>query len=158
MWRTRVRPLIEAVGAVAVVVSVLFLAVQIKSSNDIAEAAIRYDLLMANNEWQDLVASDDDLGELLDRLRDAEIELSGGDRERARAIAYRLANQWAAVHAAYAMGQIPRWVFDGYSVDVSSRIDLYPGLVPFFRGYLIEYPHMQDLEIFAAVVDATGLR
>jgi hypothetical protein len=66
------------VVVVVVVVSLGFLALQVKQGNDIAQANMRHALIVANNIFHDLVIADAELGELLGRMGAANAEFADG--------------------------------------------------------------------------------
>ena len=158
MEKGGVRAAAEAIGILAVVASLGFLALQVKQGNDIAQANMRYGLLMAHNEFHDLVVADAEVGELLSRMRDSESEFTDGERERVGAIANRMFNQWNAVHGAYVTGQIPQSVYDNLSASVPRVMSLYPAAIPFFEELLAAYPGVRDYPIHAPLVQQLGLR
>ena len=158
MEKASVRAAAEAIGIVAVVVSLGFLGLQVKQGNDIAQANMRYDLLMAHNEFHDLVVSDAEVGVLLSRMGDPESEFTRGETERVRAIANRMFNQWNAIHGAYVTGQIPQAVYENLSAPVPPVMSLYPAAIPFWAELLAAYPGVQDYPIQAPLVRHLGVR
>ena len=135
------------VVVVVVVVSLGFLALQVKQGNDIAQANMRHALIVANNIFHDLVIADAELGELLGRMGAANAEFADGKTQQVRAISNRLFNQWNAIHGAYTTGQIPQSVYDNWSAGVPSIMTQYPALIPFFAQLLESFPGVQGYPI-----------
>jgi len=158
MDKAKMRAVAEAIGIVAVVASLGFLGLEVKQGNDIAQANMRYDLLMAHNEFHDLVLVESEVAALLSRLGDADAEFSDTETERVRALANRMFNQWNAIHGAYITGQIPQSVYDNLSGTVPRVMSLYPAAIPFWVELLAAYPGVQDYPIQSPLVEHLGLR
>ena len=149
MEKGRLRAVAEATGIVAVVVSLGFLGLQVKQGNDIAQANMRYDLLMAHNAFHDLVLAESEVAALLSRMGDSDAAFTDPETERVRALANRMFNQWNAIHGAYVTGQIPQTVYDNLSGSVPRVMSLYPAAIPFWTDLLVAYPGVQDYPILA---------
>jgi len=126
------RVLIEALGALSVVLSLAFVALQIKQSTDQARAEVAYDLQESFNGFHDLVAGDAELGSIVARARvGTDPALTPAEHARAFSLAFRLFNTWVAVQVAYDNDLISDAAFEGYQADVASAVSGLPG----FRGY-----------------------
>ena len=149
----RVRTLIEGFGVLSVVVSLVFVAIQINQSNAQARAAVAYDLHESFNGYHDLVASDAELGAIVSQVMiDASHDLTPSESARAFSLAVRLLNTWLSVQAAFDRGLIEEPVFAGYQADVAAAVRGLPGFMPYWTGMIEERPGLGGALILAPIV------
>ena len=137
----------ELVGAIAVVTTIGYLAVQIRQTNKAAESDTLNELHNKFNELNALLLNNSELHALLTK-KDA---LSDFEKERVYTFANMQANIWINVQNAYDNGQINRTLFDGMSNDVSFTVERFPNIRPFFDDWLNAYPEVKHFEIFSGL-------
>lgn len=151
--RPSVRTAAEVVGVVAVVVSVVFLAVQVQQANQQARVSFAHDLQASYNSWHDLLISVPGAADLLmSSLPDT--ALTAGEVRQRRSLIVYLFNIWMTVHTAWENGLVSDPQYDGYTNDVRGMTDN-----PVAVGIMLElidhrYPEAQHFPIFAPVQEA----
>ncbi len=73
MKRPTIRTATEAAGIVALLASLIFLAMEISQSNKIAIASIQYDILSDYNEYHRQVLVDPEVAEFVAKLKNADV-------------------------------------------------------------------------------------
>ena len=80
----------ELTGLAAVVVSVLFLAAQVKQGNEVARATVAYELANMFNDYHDLVIGDPQVADLLVRMTSDTGEFTEVEQRQIQSKANRL--------------------------------------------------------------------
>ena len=130
------KQIVEFVGIGAVVLSVLFLAYEIRQSNRIATGTVEAELRAISLETNRAVLDISDETELLHKLVSANIELSPTEVAKARMLARLFVNLWEAADTAFTNGLISDLTHELFISDIGVHFDEYPGLVPYF-AYLL---------------------
>lgn len=146
--RARWRLVLEVVGIISVVISVVFLALQVRQGNQVARATVQYELMSSWNEFHDLIIGDSATAKLLIRMADTTTEFTAAERRQIVSIANRLFNTWTAVHHAYENGLIDRETYESMSSDIPRAIGNFPVAVPIWRTLVETYPISKEWEIF----------
>ena len=146
----------EAAGIIAILISLVLLAIEINQSNKIAQASIEYDILSNYNEYNRQVLADPELADFVARLKIADdVALSPGDQVRAHSFVTIFLNIWVAVHTAHENGQLTDDSYQAYLEDVRSKVLTYPGAVPYFRESVQTSPSVRQFEIFQPIFEAS---
>jgi hypothetical protein len=134
------RQLIEIVGVTAVVVSLLLVALELSQTNSIAIASMEYELRDNYSSINELVLSDRDVAELLNKAKDPAYQVSDIERVQAYEYVARYSNVWAAVESAYDQGMLTE---ESYTelLDEAIRFSVfqYPALHDLWREELENY-------------------
>ncbi|MGR8950687.1 MAG: hypothetical protein ACU84Q_21810 [Gammaproteobacteria bacterium] len=141
----------EIVGAIAVVVTLIYLAKQIKQSVGMARASQNRTLLESYEGINDIVLSNTHIA---DALKAAENPDRGNDRPDSvifRHLGYRWINVWVSAQMSFDNGQISKTEYEFYKDDFKNIVDLYPGMMPYVIEELRRYPSVARTEIFAPV-------
>ena len=145
----------ELLGTVTVVISVLYLAAQVKQSNKQSATNSGTDVLGEMNKLQEFVFSDPNGATLLVKLRTSE-ELSPEEEVKAHVIADRALNTWYSGQQSYLNGIMTVELFADIKDDAKRFIQTYPSL----RGPMIEilghYEGARKLEIFQHLFESDG--
>lgn len=138
----------EFFGGIVVVVSVVYLALQLRHANNIARFNSSHQLQVRFNETNDHLLADESLRELLakDGL------LTADDEERLYVFANFVGNIWISVQEARNHHQIEENLFQGMCNDVDVALQRWPNLRAPVQLWLSRYPQVQDFEIFDAVL------
>jgi hypothetical protein len=141
----------EIVGAVAVVLTLLYLAKQIKHSVGMARATQNRVLHESYEGINDLVLSNPHIA---DALKSAENPERGNNRPDSvvfRHLCYRWINVWVSAQVSFDNGVISADEYEFYKDDFKNIADLYPSLMPYVIEELRRYPSIAMSEIFSPV-------
>jgi hypothetical protein len=148
-----VRAAVEVVGVASVVLSVVFLAMQVQQANQQARVSYAHDLQASYNGWHELLISVPGAADLLmSSMPDS--ALTPGEARRRRSLIVYLFNIWMTVHTAWENGLISDLDYEGYTNDVRSMTE-HPVAVGIMRDLLDHrYPEAQSFPIFAPAREA----
>jgi hypothetical protein len=155
MTDRKVRGFIEGVGLVAVVVSVLFLAMQVRQANQIARAETSREIIALFNEFHDVVLSEPEVAQLLVALTSASPELTPTQAVQARHLATRFVNAYNSVHDAHVEGLANDEMHDAYAASIVAYMEEYPGLAPYLRDRAAMLPGVGERPLFAPLFEGT---
>ena len=124
----------EFVGAIAVVVTLVYLARQIRQNTDATRATLDCAIRSDFNRLHELVMSNPDALDLLNRLGDPSVDY------QAKAFANWWLNRFSNVETALNADILPREEFDAWQADFARQLELFPGMVPHMQEQLSHYP------------------
>ena len=143
----------EGLGVLSVVLSLAFVALQIKQSNEQARAAMSYQISESYTGLHDLVAGDGELAEIVVRFGQPDPEFTPVEGQRAVSVAIRLLNTWLSVQSAYDNGLLTDEQFALYRGDVAVMVAGWPGVVPMWASVIETRPSIAELTILAPIVE-----
>ncbi len=147
--RERLKDLTELVGVIAIIASLLFLAYEIRQSNQIARSTISYELGNNYSEINEIVWTDPDVAALHVRVRDPEYVPTEIEEEMLLAEARRYMNVWGAIENAYRNGHQTREQLDVMLDDVEVVLTRLPAARPSWIRELDNHPGLQSYEFYA---------
>ena len=149
------RTVAEVAGIIALLASLVFLAMEIKQSNSIAVASIQYSIISDYNEYHRQVLSDPEMAEFVARMEvDDSTAFSPADEMRAHSFATQFINLWFVIQTAYDNGQLPEENFRAYVEDAAHMLRRYPRAVPYFKASILSTPSLHHLAIFQPIFQA----
>ena len=128
----------EIIGASAVVVSLIFVGIELSQSNTIAGRESRSEIAALFANVNQLTFEDPTLSSLKVKLRSQHPDLTNEEAEQAFSLAGIYANTWGAANSAVAAGMVPPEIVEIWAGEVSLVFRNYPGICPFFRSYMFE--------------------
>ena len=143
----------EIVGALAVVLTLAYLAKQIKQSVRTSHASTNRELQVAFEGINDLVLSNPHLSDLLKSIEGRTSRQDRPDSVLLRHLTYRWTNVWISAEVAFTHGQLSREDFELYKQDFKNILSLYPAVIDVLIEELAVYPVMHKYEIFAPIQD-----
>ena len=157
MKNTRAR-IFEAIGVGAVVVSLLFVAYEIRQANRIAIGTTSYEMSRNYMSLNELILANPEVAALLANRDSVDFEPSPTQKTQLQAFAHRLLNQWTATEEAYDRGLVSERSYqialdDVASVAGNSKILLPAFKVSFERYDLSEYDVLEPLIV---AIEAEG--
>ncbi len=159
MKRPTIRTAAEAVGIIALLASLVFLALEINQSNKIALASVQYDILSDFNEYHRQVLADPEVAEFISKLEYTDdTALSPAEEARAHAFVTIFVNLWYAIQTAHDNGQLTDGDFQIYVEDARHALRRYPRAVPYFKASVESAPSLHDVEIFRPIFEANESR
>jgi hypothetical protein len=150
--KSRLRTVVEIVGVVSVVLSVLFLAIQVQQANKQARMSFALDLQASYNGWHELLIAAPGAADLLMATLPDSAFTPGEIRRRRSLVAY-LFNVWATIHKAWEHDLISDLEYEGYANDARTIV-ANPWAVDIVRDMMDRYPAARDYPIFAPIRDA----
>lgn len=139
----------EILGAVAVFVSLFYLALQIRRSNLQSRAAMVQSLSAEFAKSNDAVSLSSDLADLFAKSAREE-PLTDSERWRLQSLMNRNLNTYLAVQKAYDSGQLDQDYFDTICDDIR-RMSKSPGWATALKEILEHFPNERDKEIFRSL-------
>ena len=131
--------LVEIIGLVSVVASLLFVAFELQQANRIAIGTTEQELLQNYNSLNQLTLENNEIRALVSKLRSGS-ELSQDERGRAVSYAFTLNAVWLATEVAYSQGLVTEDFYQDLLLDVQANVGNLPGLtyacdIVISRGY-----------------------
>jgi len=120
--------LVEVVGVLAVVLSLLFVAFELQQSNRIAIGTAEYELLRDGNTVNQLIIENADLRTVMSKVRLSVSELTPDERAQVITYAFTQYSYWVAVLAAHEQSLVSDTFMSGTIVDVESNVQNTPGM------------------------------
>jgi hypothetical protein len=146
-----IRATVEIVGILSVVLSVVFLALQVQQGNQQARVSFAHDLQDSYNGWHELLVGVPGAADLLmSPLPDS--ALTPGQIRQRRSLIVYLFNIWMTVHAAWQNELISDIEYEGYTNDVRPML-ANPVALDVMQDLLERYPGARDYPIFASLRD-----
>jgi hypothetical protein len=145
----------DVLGAIAVVVTLLYLAKQIIQTNQVAKAAVARELQDKYTDFYALVATNSEIQELVTSLRDPNyVAQSPKEEEQIEGFCLLLLGIWLTTGVAYEQGQIDIKQYGVYKDDINVKlVKKWPGLLPHAKRILKNYPDTASFEIFKDIQD-----
>jgi hypothetical protein len=137
----------EILGAVAVFLTLLYLATQIRQTNKMARFETTREIMAQFNACNHLCATDATIRDVL--LKKG--ELSVGEAEQLYSYVDMQCNAWATAQMAFNEGLVDQALFGGVVRDVGVAMSRWPSLRQPAERWLSNYPELKDLEIFKAI-------
>lgn len=131
----------ETVGAIAVVITLIYLALQIRQANRISRYSAENDF---RSQFIDINSTFIEHADLYAMLQDNAEDLTPSDSAKALYMARGLMNAWWAAESAYNYGLLSEASFEVNLNDVSIAAREAPGLLPYFA--YVYYAHGADGE------------
>lgn len=152
--RASVKDTIELVGIVAVVLSLLLVAYEVRQSNRIAQATTTYEIGRDVNQFNELGYSDPEFAAFLLKLRDADFEPSNVESLQARLLANRFLNVWTVQEEAHRNGLLSDEQFALTQSDVLTVLEAFPGLLEYWKYVLRDQPGLENYVVLTPIVKA----
>ena len=144
------RKIVEIVGFLAVIASLLFVAYEIRQSNRIALGTTAYEIQRNWISINDAIATDEELAALLIKLGDENAELSALEQVQSAAYGRRFINTWIAVQEAYDNGLVSDAVYQIAIDDVRNVLSRRPKLKDSFKNFASSYD-VSEYKILAPI-------
>ena len=110
----------ELIGLCAVVISLLFVAYEIRQANRIASGTTSYEMSRNYMSINELILSNPEVAELLSRRDSVDFEPNPTQKTQLQAFAHRLLNQWTSIEEAYDQGLVSERSYQIALDDVAS--------------------------------------
>ena len=141
----------QGIGGIAVLVTLVYLAFQLRQSNRIATAVAQQGILF-NMSALHMRALDPSVAELRMKMRTGSFdEFDPIEAEQLEAHVYALMNAWSAVQTAFDQGLITKELLEIFIEDVAREMERYPATSGRFVNVWAKYPQLDEWPIFSAI-------
>ena len=148
------REIVEIVGVVSIVGSLLLLATEVRQSNNIASATMEANLGAEYNRINFERATNADFAKLYAKMADPASHLiTATENEQIEGVAWTYVNIYWSAQAAHDNGLMSDDQLQGYAGDLGLLLERRPALKEHFVLFLEEIPGMSDAPVFSAVTE-----
>ena len=147
------KQVIEISGFLAIVLSVLFLAYELRQSNQIARTNTRIEIANQYGSLNESIYTNPEVNALTEKLGDPNFQPTAIEFEQSRAISNRIMSILVSVEIAYINGQYSERDFQFSLEDTRAAVRYLPGLHTHFLTYIESHPTHSSVQIFAAIKD-----
>ena len=154
MTVNQIREYFELIGLIAVVLSLLLVAYEVRQSNRIAQATTTYEVARDVNQFNELGYSDAEFAKLLLKLTDDDSEYSEVQSLQVRLLAHRFVNIWTVQEKAYQNGLITDEQFELTKTDVLTVKNSFPGLASHWEAVFEAQPRLRNHDVLEPLVGA----
>lgn len=152
MLSDRIKTWIEVSGFIAIIVSLLLVAYEVRQSNRIAHATITYELGRDVNDFNQLGYSDQAFANLLLLLSSEQSEYSDVQRLQIRLLANRFVNLWTVQEEAFRNGLFTREQIEVTKRDVVTVMTAFPGLHSPWKDVLESQPSLKQSDVLEPLI------
>jgi len=148
------REIVEIVGVVSIVGSLLLLATEVRQSNNIASATMDANLGAEYNRINFERASNADFAKLYAKMADPASHLiTATENEQIEGVAWTYLNIYWSAQAAHDNGLMSDGQLQGYATDLALLLERRPALQEHFVFFVDDIPGMSDAPVFSAVTE-----
>ncbi len=148
------REIVEIVGVVSIVGSLLLLATEVRQSNNIASAAVEASLGAEYNKINFERATNADFAKLYAKMADPASHLiTATESEQIDGVAWTYMNIYWSAQAAHDNGLMSDEQIQGYATDLGLLLERRPALQEHFVFFFEEVPGISDAPVFSAVTE-----
>ena len=137
----------EVAGAIAVFVTLLYLAMQVRQTNKMARFEAMREIIGQFNALNLLYVTDSKLREVL--LTEGALPVEQEEQLYAYVDSY--CNAWATAQSAFEQGQIDDALFNSAVKDVGIALARWPGMRRAVDRWLKNYPELAGSELFRTI-------
>lgn len=129
-WRT----IGEMIGLVAVVLSLVFVALELKQANQVANLDARRSLIVTLLEINMEIAANPELARVVSIASSGDaVEPNSADLHQVRHLTFALYNAWSLLDAAFESGQMSEENYVYWVAEVRASLERWPGMIPHFE-------------------------
>ena len=150
MKNSHLREVVEIVGVISIVASLLLVAWEIRQSNRIAAAEIEMELAHGFNAMNMSRATTPDFAKLFPKMSAPGSHLvTATEESQLRGLAWHYVNLYFVAQIAHNNGLLGASRLDTYRLDLQQTLDRFPGLHPAFLQIYDAFPEMRNMPVFA---------
>lgn len=139
----------EIIGAAAVFITLLYLATQVRQTNDISRFNTTKDLNASFDNLNKMIVSDPSLREVLHKTG----ELSDTENEQLYTFANMWCNTWALCQVAFDNDLTDASLYEAASRDVPFELQRWPNFRRCVNLWLERYPELREMAIFSPAIE-----
>ena len=134
--------ILEVLGMVTVILSLLFVAYEINQANKIAMVDSEQAIWGNFSSINELIMGNTEYAELMHKMTNEDAEFSEADLEKVRAFVRRMTNAWSAAENSYISGMLTEQTYQLLYDDVRNLLTTYPGSRKAWQELLDLYPNL----------------
>ncbi len=138
----------EILGATAVLITLVYLATQVRRSNELAYFNGAKEIINQFNDLNRLVATDSTLRQVLMKTD----ELTAEEVEQIYNFAMMFCNVWLSAQSAHDNGQLDTSTYQACAQDVSIELARWPNFRPALEQWISNYPQHESQKIMQPIV------
>ena len=150
------RQTLEVASVLAVIVSLLVVAYEIRQSNNIALVSTENEIRNNYASLDETLLNNPELSELLFKARDSNYNLEGVEQEIITTYLFRVLNSWRPVVTSYERGLLDQISYDAVFDDIRYVVEYYPAVHHIWRGIIADYPSRGSDPIFSFINELIG--
>jgi hypothetical protein len=139
--------ILEIVGVISVVLSLLFVAYQIQRTNQIAIVTTEIETRNSFSSLNEAMYGNKDLAILIEKAQDPEFQPEPGELTQLRSLGFRFMNIWLASEVAFKNKMLPETSYSVVLNDIGYVIEAVPYMRQMFKLIIDNYPGWRDTEI-----------
>ena len=143
----------EVVGAVAVIVTIGYLAAQVRIANRRSASDLQSKISDNSSEICDLILNNPEVVQLLEKCKRNSRDFTDEEIIRAEFLSERIMNMWWTAEISYQNGSIDSAIYETMVEDGSRYMGTYPGLRDFCKGVLDHFSEAREYRIYDAVYE-----
>jgi len=138
----------EILGATAVLITLIYLATQVRRSNELSRFNATKEIANQYNDLNKLLTTESELRQLLMKTE----KLSEDENEQIYNFAVMFCNIWVSAQIAYDNDQIEKNVYKACARDVSIELERWRNFRPAVERWLNLYSEYENVEIMQPIV------
>ena len=140
----------EVLGALAVFITLIYLARQVKESNKLAKSSAATDVMNSFGEVNALLTTPS-MAAAMAKAKAIPSDFTPAEEVQIRQLCHRLMNVYVQGETSFKNGHLDENSFSILKRDIHPLLATYPGTAPFFEKALEEYPSTGDLDVFRGI-------
>ena len=137
----------EFIGSLAVLVTLVYLAIQVRQSNKMAKFETTREIMAQYNACNQLYATDATIRNVLLKTD----ELTFEETEQLYSYVDMYCNAWATVEFGYEQGLVNETIFNGTLNDAGVALSRWPNMRQPIERWFNNYPGFKSTRIFKAI-------
>jgi len=140
----------EVLGALAVFLTLFYLARQVRESNKLAKSSAATEIMNSFGQVNALLVTPS-VAEVMAKAKVIPSDFTPAEEVQIRQLCHRVMNVYMQGEASFKNGHLDEDSFIVLKRDIHPLLETYPGTAPFFEKALEEYPSTEDWEVFRGV-------
>jgi hypothetical protein len=144
--------MLEIVGIISVVLSLLFVAYQIQRTNQIAIVTAEIETRNNYSSLNEAMYGNKDLAILIEKAQDPEFQPEHGELTQLRSLGFRFMNIWLASEVAFKNKMLPATSYSVVLNDIGYVIEEIPYMRHMFKLIIDNYPGWSETEVAQTII------
>ncbi len=140
----------ELIAAIAVVITLVYLGLQVRHNTNQSEAAMTSNILNEFNRMMEVMISNPQVPELWAKLGTA-VELNATEDALLDIIARRYLTHWVEMQTGFDHKLLDENIYEAYCQDVKRIVREYPVMHAKLKEVMDEYPPIRDVQIMMPI-------
>ena len=133
----------------AVLVGIVFLALEIQQANRIAISTTELEIRQNFISLNEFVLTNDGVANILAKATHPDAEFTDAEIEKAYAYCAAAINVWVSIEIGFEQGLVSIDTLKMVNEDITSTISYYPALGSYYRDFLDDYPSYDSSQVMS---------